>query len=162
MLFAENYDIGRARKLVQGVDVWLNNPRRPQEASGTSGMKAAINGVVNCSILDGWWAEAYDGENGWAIKDSNYFTADEDRDNYESQQLFNILEREIIPCFYDRGANDIPTRWVKRMKESIVTGLSMFSSNRMVSEYNDMFYIEADKSYLQLVENNGEKANWRA
>ena len=159
MLFAENYDIGMARKLVQGVDVWLNNPRRPQEASGTSGMKAAINGVVNCSILDGWWAEAYDGENGWAIKDSNYFTADEDRDNYESQQLFNILEREIIPCFYDRGANDIPTRWVKRMKESIVTGLSMFSSNRMVSEYNDMFYIPAENAYKHLTADNAKVAH---
>ncbi|MBR7119232.1 MAG: alpha-glucan family phosphorylase [Lentisphaeria bacterium] len=159
MLFAENYDIGMARKLVQGVDVWLNNPRRPQEASGTSGMKAAINGVINCSILDGWWAEAYDGENGWAIKDSNYFTVDEDRDNYESQQLFNLLEREIIPCFYDRGANDIPVRWVKRMKESIITGLSMFSSNRMVSEYNEMFYVPAEKAYCALTTDNAALAH---
>ena len=158
MLFAENYDIGMARKLVQGVDVWLNNPRRPQEASGTSGMKAAINGVINCSILDGWWAEAYDGENGWAIKDSNYYTVDEDRDNYESQQLFTLLEREIIPSFYDRGANDIPVRWVKRMKESIVTGLSMFSSNRMVSEYNQMFYVPAENAYKMLTANNAEVA----
>ena len=158
MIFAENYDIGMARKLVQGVDVWLNNPRRPQEASGTSGMKAAINGVINCSILDGWWAEAYDGSNGWAIKDSTYRTVDEDRDNYESQQLFNLLEREIIPSFYERGANDIPVRWVKRMKESIVTGLSMFSSNRMVSEYNEMFYIPAEQAYHRLTANNAEAA----
>ena len=154
MIFAENYDIGMARKLVQGVDVWLNNPRRPQEASGTSGMKAAINGVINCSILDGWWAEAYDGNNGWAINDSSYYTVDEDRDNYESHQLFNLLEREIIPSFYDRGANDIPLRWVKRMKESIITGLSMFSSNRMVSEYNSMFYLPAAEAYQKLTSDN--------
>ena len=158
MIFAENYDIGMARKLVQGVDVWLNNPRRPQEASGTSGMKAAINGVINCSILDGWWAEAYDGKNGWAIHDSSYYTVDEDRDNYESHQLFNLLEREIIPSFYDRGANDIPLRWVKMMKESIITGLSMFSSNRMVSEYNEMFYLPAAEAYGKLVADNADFA----
>ena len=150
LVFLENYDIGMARALVQGVDVWLNTPRRPQEASGTSGMKAAINGVINCSILDGWWAEAYNGENGWAIDSNNYYTEDEDRDNYESQQLFNLLENEIIPCFYERMHNDLPVRWIKRMKESIATGLGHFSSTRMVEDYDITFYQPAIKSYEKL------------
>lgn len=140
LVFLENYDIGMARSLTQGVDVWLNTPRRPQEASGTSGMKAAINGVINCSILDGWWAEGWNGENGWAIEGNDYYTEDEDRDNYESQQLFNLLENEIIPCFYERSGGDLPLRWIKRMKASIVSGLGEFSSERMVEEYNRFFY----------------------
>ena len=103
LLFLENYDIGMARALVQGVDVWLNTPRRPQEASGTSGMKAAVNGVINCSILDGWWAEAYNGENGWAIEGNDYYTEDEDRDNYESQELFNLLGKRDHSQFLRAG-----------------------------------------------------------
>ena len=158
LLFLENYDIGMARHLVQGVDVWLNTPRRPQEASGTSGMKAAINGVVNCSILDGWWAEAYDGENGWAIGSNDYYTDDEDRDNYDSQQLFNLLEHEIIPEFYDRSNGDLPVRWIKRMKESIATGLGVFSSHRMVSEYDKLFYSPAAETYAKLIADNAAYA----
>lgn len=158
LVILENYDIGMARMLVQGVDVWLNNPRRPQEASGTSGMKAAINGVLNCSILDGWWAEAYDGENGWAIEGNDYYVEDEDRDNYEAQELYNILENEIVPCFYERGANDVPIRWVERMKASILTGLCDFSSTRMVEDYNRKFYLPATAAYAKLSENNAEKA----
>ena len=158
LLFLENYDIGMARALVQGVDVWLNTPRRPQEASGTSGMKAAINGVINCSILDGWWAEAWDGENGWAIESNDYYTDDEDRDNYDSQQLFNILEREIIPAFYDRSNGELPIRWIKRMKESIATGLGVFSSCRMVEEYNSEFYLPAAEAYGKLTANNASYA----
>lgn len=150
LVFLENYDIGMARSLTQGVDVWLNTPRRPQEASGTSGMKAAINGVINCSILDGWWAEGYNGENGWAIEGNDYYTEDEDRDNYESQQLFNLLENDIIPCFYERSGGDLPQRWIKRMKASIVTGLGEFSSERMVEEYNRFFYEPAAASYRKL------------
>ena len=150
LVFLENYDIGMARSLTQGVDVWLNTPRRPQEASGTSGMKAAINGVINCSILDGWWAEAYNGENGWAIEGNDYYTEDEDRDNYESQLLFNLLENEIIPCFYERSNGDLPVRWIKRMKASIVTGLGKFSSERMVEEYRRFFYEPAEASYRKL------------
>ncbi len=154
LLFLENYDIGMARALVQGVDVWLNTPRRPQEASGTSGMKAAVNGVINCSILDGWWAEAYNGENGWAIEGNDYYTEDEDRDNYESQELFNLLENEIIPSFYERVGGDLPVRWIKRMKESIVTGLGDFSSTRMVEDYDRMFYRPATKAYEELTADN--------
>ena len=158
LLFLENYDIGMARYLVQGVDVWLNNPRRPQEASGTSGMKAAINGVVNCSILDGWWAEAWDGVNGWAIEGNDYYTEDEDRDNFESQQLFNVLENEIIPCFYERVGGELPSRWIARMKASIATGLGFFSSARMVGDYNRKYYEPAAAAYHQLIADNAAAA----
>ena len=158
LLFLENYDIGMARHLVQGVDVWLNTPRRPQEASGTSGMKAAINGVINCSILDGWWAEAYDGENGWAIEGNDYYTADEDRDNFESQQLFNLLENEIIPCFYERQGGDLPRRWISRMKASIATGLGFFSSARMVEDYNRKFYRPAADAFVSLTTDDAKEA----
>ena len=147
-----------ARHLVQGVDVWLNTPRRPQEASGTSGMKAAINGVINCSILDGWWAEAYNGENGWAIEGNDYYTEDEDRDNFESQQLFNLLENEIIPCFYERGAGDLPKRWIAKMKASIATGLGFFSSARMVGDYNRKYYQPAAKAFATLTANDAAEA----
>ncbi|MDD3886255.1 MAG: alpha-glucan family phosphorylase [Victivallaceae bacterium] len=157
-LVLENYDIGLARSLVQGVDVWLNTPRRPQEASGTSGMKAAINGVINCSILDGWWAEGYNGRNGWAIPGNDFFTEDEDRDNFEAQELFNLIENEIIPCFYERQSGDLPVRWIKRMKESIITGLGDFSSIRMVEDYNRMFYRPACESYEGLVKDNAAYA----
>lgn len=158
LLFLENYDIGMARYLVQGVDVWLNNPRRPQEASGTSGMKAAINGVINCSILDGWWAEAYNGVNGWAIEGNDYYTEDEDRDNFESQQLFNVLENEIIPCFYERIGGELPTRWITRMKASIATGLGQFSSARMVEDYNLKYYTPAAQAYASLIVDNAAPA----
>ena len=158
LIFLENYDIGMARSLVHGVDVWLNNPIRPQEASGTSGMKAAINGVINCSILDGWWAEAYNGLNGWAIDSSEDYTTEEDRDLYESQQLFNLLENEIIPRFYDRSTGDIPRRWVKMMRESIITGLAHFSSTRMVEDYNRKFYLPATAAYSDLTRDGAAHA----
>lgn len=158
LVFLEDYDIALARSLVQGVDVWLNNPRRPEEASGTSGMKAAINGVINCSILDGWWAEAYTPECGWAIVGNENFTDTEDADNYESQEIFNLLEDEIIPCFYERAGGDIPHRWVHRMKESIVMGLGHFSSARMVEDYDRMFYEPARKSYQSLMADNAANA----
>jgi len=157
-IFLENYDIAMARNLVQGVDVWLNTPRRPQEASGTSGMKAAVNGIINCSILDGWWAEAYDGENGWAINGNEYYTTEEDQDNYESQQLFDLLENEIIPCFYERGQNDLPVRWIQRMKHSILTGIGTFSSIRMVQDYQNMFYSKAAAAYRELTQNDAAAA----
>ncbi len=158
LVFLENYDIAMARALVQGVDVWLNTPRRPQEASGTSGMKAAVNGLPNCSILDGWWAEAYNGRNGWAITGNDYLTCDEDRDNYESQQLFALLENEIIPCFYERGGGDLPQRWLRYMKEVIITGLGVFSSERMVEEYNRRFYLPASAAYQDLIAGGAAKA----
>ena len=158
MVFLEDYDMGLARDMLSGVDVWLNTPRRPQEASGTSGMKAAINGVLNCSILDGWWAEAYTPKCGFAILGDDNYEDPEDCDNYESHMLFNTIEHEIIPCFYDRADGDIPHRWIKMMKESIIVGLGNFSSARMVQQYNDEFYTPALKEFEHLFENNAASA----
>ena len=158
LVFLEDYDIGMARKLVQGVDVWLNNPRRPQEASGTSGMKAAINGALNLSILDGWWDEAYYPGNGWAIPGNENYQSPDDCDNFEAQELFNLLENEVIPLFYHRSSNDLPTQWIRMMKNSIAMALGRFSSLRMVENYRDMFYIPAMKNYEMLIADNGAQA----
>jgi starch phosphorylase len=140
LVFLEDYDINLARYLVQGVDVWLNTPRRPNEASGTSGMKAAINGVLNFSVLDGWWREAYNGNNGWAIgEDSDLLT--EGQDKADAASLYHILENEIVPLYYgERGADNIPHEWVARMKESIRTVTPQFSMFRMVREYVERLY----------------------
>ncbi len=158
LVFLENYDISLARSLVKGVDVWLNTPRRPQEASGTSGMKAAVNGVMNCSILDGWWAEAANSEVGWSIIGNENYTDPEDTDNFDAQALFDIIEHEIIPCYYDRRQDDVPHRWIEKMKASIVMALGKFSSARMVEEYRDMFYMPAIAAFNRLEANNGELA----
>lgn len=157
-LVLENYNMGLARELVHGVDVWLNNPRRPQEASGTSGMKAAINGVPNCSILDGWWDEAWTPEVGWAIPSNENYDNPEDQDNCESQALFDLLENEIIPCFYERLGSGYPRRWVKLMKGSIAMSLSRFSSRRMVGEYDCKFYQPSVANYDELMLNDAAKA----
>ncbi len=157
-IMLENYNISLARVMVQGVDVWLNNPRRPQEASGTSGMKAAINGVPNCSILDGWWDEAWTAKCGWAIPNSENYDNLEDQDNFEAQALFDMLENDIIPCFYDRANGDIPQRWINVMKESIKMSLTTFSSRRMVEDYNQKFYLPAIKQHDELMANNAQKA----
>ncbi len=157
IVFLEDYDIELSRYLVQGVDVWLNTPRRPNEASGTSGMKAALNGVINVSVLDGWWDEAYNPNVGWAIgwgeeyEDTNY------QDEIESQTLYNLLEKEIIPLFYDRGRNNIPRKWIDLMKNSMVEICPVFNSNRMVREYTERFYIPAIKKYQTLFKNNQKK-----
>jgi len=158
LVFLEDYDIGLARYLVQGVDVWLNTPARPQEASGTSGMKAAVNGVLNCSILDGWWCEGYNKNCGWAISSGESFENTEDRDYIESQVLYNILESEIIPCFYDRAEGDIPLRWIHMMKESIKMCITHFASRRMVREYNTNFYEPALQSFDDLMAKNAAYA----
>ncbi|MDD3119046.1 MAG: alpha-glucan family phosphorylase, partial [Victivallales bacterium] len=160
LVFLEDYDIGLARYLVQGVDVWLNTPARPQEASGTSGMKASINGVLNCSILDGWWDEAYRAHRnaGWAITSGELFDNVEERDSMEAQVLFHLLENEIIPCFYDRAEGDIPIRWVKMMKEAIKMGIGKFSSGRMVAEYNSRFYGAGVSYYEELMADNAAAA----
>ncbi|WP_176013612.1 alpha-glucan family phosphorylase [Victivallis sp. Marseille-Q1083] len=159
LLFIEDYDIGLARRLVQGVDVWLNTPRRPQEASGTSGMKAAVNGVINCSILDGWWDEAYRPDCGWAIVGNENYEDPEDTDNYESQVLFDLLENEIIPCFYDRPQGDLPIRWLRLMKGSIAMALGKFSSRRMVTQYDEMFYRPAIEAFDHLMADDAQEAH---
>ncbi len=142
IVFLENYDINIARYLVRGADVWLNNPRRPQEASGTSGMKAAINGVVNFSVLDGWWAEAYNGKNGFAIGGERDYPAEDLQDRDDVLSLYSVLENDILPLFFDREGG-IPVRWVAYMKNSIKTVALRYSTHRMVKEYTEKFYIPA-------------------
>ena len=141
--FLEDYDINLARYLVQGVDVWLNTPRRPMEASGTSGMKAAINGVLNFSVLDGWWREAYDGQNGWAIGTEGNPEELESDDESDAESLYTTLEHQIIPLFYQRDQKEISHGWLSRMKRSMRTVIPNFSARRMVKEYVQRLYIPA-------------------
>ena len=144
LVFLEDYDMNLARYLVQGVDVWLNTPRRPNEASGTSGEKAALNGVLNFSILDGWWREGYNGQNGWSIgKDETYATP-ELQDEADAESLYDTLENEIIPLYYQvRSSDGLPGEWIARVKESIRTLAPQFSMRRMVKEYTERLYIPA-------------------
>ena len=142
LVFIEDYDMNVARYLVQGVDVWLNTPRRPNEASGTSGMKAAMNGAMNFSVLDGWWHEAYNGHNGWAIGD-DVAPDSESQDESDIASLYTTLENEIIPLYYDRDGNNIPSKWLKMMKNNLRTITPQFSMRRMVKEYTEQLYIPA-------------------
>ena len=153
ILFLEDYDIGLARAMVQGCDVWLNTPRRPMEASGTSGMKAAMNGTINLSVLDGWFPEAYDGTNGWAIGDERTFIDEEYQDEIESRHLYRILEEEVIPSFYGEDSS-----WTDRQKRTIVTMAGRFSSHRMVEDYTRDLYRPAMARYMHLSEQRGEGA----
>ncbi|MCP5050176.1 MAG: glycosyltransferase family 1 protein [bacterium] len=153
IVFIEDYDMNVARYMVQGVDVWLNNPLRPHEASGTSGMKAVANGGLNLSVLDGWWDEAYDRTNGWAIgsgesgddyNDRNY------QDEVESKAIYSIIENDIIPMFYDCGSDRLPREWIKMMKNAFVSLASFFNTHRMLKEYTDKFYNEAGRNFNTL------------
>jgi glycogen phosphorylase len=141
----EDYDMRIAKFLVQGVDIWLNNPRRPLEASGTSGMKAAANGVVNLSVLDGWWDEGWDGENGngWAIGSRETLQDEAAQDWADAMDLYRILEDEAVPEYYDRDEAGIPVRWVERMRRSIASNLWQFSTTRMLHEYTERLYLPA-------------------
>lgn len=141
--FVEDYDINVCRHLIQGVDVWLNNPRRPLEASGTSGEKAVLNGALNLSILDGWWAEAYDGTNGFAIGDGFSHVDDRITDERDGKGLFKVLEQEVIPLFYDRDDDGLPRNWIKRMMNSISSLAWRFSADRMVADYVHRMYLPA-------------------
>jgi glycogen phosphorylase len=144
IIFLENYDMNIARHLISGVDFWLNTPRRPREASGTSGQKAALSGIPNFSILDGWWAEGYDGTNGWAIGDEREYKDTATQDEADAYSLYTTLEEEIIPAFYTRDpGTDIPTKWVRIMKNSIRTCASRFSMRRMVIDYTEQYYLPA-------------------
>jgi glycogen phosphorylase len=139
----EDYDIRIARYLVQGVDVWLNNPRRPLEASGTSGIKAAMNGVVNVSVLDGWWDEGFTGTNGWAIGGREQAADEQTQDWNDAQDLYRLLENEIVPAWYERDEDDLPRRWLKLMRESMASTLWQFSTTRMLQEYVEQLYLPA-------------------
>jgi starch phosphorylase len=140
ILFVEDYDMGVARELVGGVDVWLNTPRRPLEASGTSGMKACLNGALHASILDGWWAEAFSTDSGFAIGHGEEYHDTEYGDRVEAEALYRLLEDEIVPCFYDRDRGGLPRAWIARMKKSIERTLPVFNTHRMVKEYTSSHY----------------------
>jgi starch phosphorylase len=129
--------------LIQGVDVWLNNPRRPLEASGTSGQKVVLNGGLNCSILDGWWAEGYNGANGFAIGKGTSHISDEVTDKRDGDDLFRVLEEEVIPLFYDRDVDGLPHRWIERMMNSIYSLACRFSAHRMVMDYVRQAYLSS-------------------
>lgn len=140
--FVENYDMHAARYFTQGVDVWLNTPRRPREASGTSGMKATLNGIPNLSILDGWWVEGYNGANGWAVEDTR-FDSREQQDYHDAQSIYRLLEEEIVPLYYTRDRDGIPRGWVEVMREAIRSNAPRFSTRRMVKEYTTELYLKA-------------------
>jgi len=143
IVFVEDYDINVARHLIQGVDVWLNNPRRPLEASGTSGQKVVLNGGLNCSVLDGWWAEAYNGANGFAIGNGSHHVSEEINDARDAADLYRVLEEEVIPLFFDRDADGLPLQWIDRMMNSIDSLASRFSAHRMVMDYVQHAYLPA-------------------
>lgn len=154
VIYLENYDMDMARHMIQGVDVWLNTPRFPMEACGTSGMKACFNGVIHCSVPDGWWAEAYRPGTGWSIGSGEEYDDPELQDRLEAKALYNIIENQIVPIFYDRDKNDIPVNWIKIVKESMKNVCPVFSSNRMLAEYTSEFYVPAYKGTKKLSENN--------
>ena len=146
LVFLEDYDMALARLLVQGVDVWLNNPRRPYEASGTSGMKAGLNGVLNLSVLDGWWCEGYAPELGWAFGGGDGASDEVTQDARDAEELFRLLEHEVVPAFYERDGDGLPLRWLAMMKEAIARVGARFSSNRMVREYVERYYVPAHRA----------------
>ncbi|MBI5094314.1 MAG: alpha-glucan family phosphorylase, partial [Candidatus Hydrogenedentes bacterium] len=167
IIFIEDYDINVSRYMVQGVDCWLNTPRRPMEASGTSGMKASANGALNISIPDGWWCEAERlGENGWSIGKGESYDNPEEQDLVESQALYEILEEEVVPLFYERSRDGLPRRWVGRMKTAIRTICPVFNTNRMVQEYCDRFYLPCTVRRNELRANKRQRcrdlAKWKA
>ncbi len=165
VVFLSDYDMLLTERLVQGVDVWINTPRRPWEACGTSGMKVLVNGGVNLSELDGWWAEAYSPEVGWALGDGQEHGDDPAWDAAEAETMYGLLEREIIPEFYARDTNGIPTAWVKRMRESMAQLTPRFSADRAVREYTEQHYLPAAAAYRERAANKGTVArrlvNWR-
>jgi starch phosphorylase len=139
-VFVDDYDIAVARALYQGCDVWLNNPRRPQEACGTSGMKAALNGALNLSVLDGWWDEWFDGENGWAIPSAEGHQELDRRDDIEASALFDLLERQVVPLFYERDETGVPRRWIRRVQHALISLGPKVSASRMVRDYVEQLY----------------------
>jgi glycogen phosphorylase len=141
LVFIENYDVHVARQMVSGCDVWLNNPRRPLEASGTSGMKAGCHGCLNLSILDGWWREGYDGTNGFAIGTDSSSANVEEQDRVDSENLYKALTEEVIPTFFDRDANGIPRKWLQKVRRAMATLVKQFSTSRMVQEYTEKYYL---------------------
>jgi starch phosphorylase len=164
-IFLSDYDMLLTEHLVQGVDVWINTPRRPWEASGTSGMKVLANGGINLSELDGWWAEAYTPEVGWALGDGQEHGDDPAWDAAEADALYDLLEREVIPEFYSRNGQGIPTAWVARMRNSMASLTPRFSANRAVREYTEQHYLPAAVTYRERAADKGAAGsnivNWK-
>ena len=161
----ENYNIGIARYLVSGVDVWLNNPRRPMEASGTSGQKASVNGVLNFSVLDGWWAEGYNTKNGWTIGTNDEYDSYEIQDNADSSSMYTTLENKIIPTYYEKNKNGISDKWMQLMKNSIISTGGRYSTSRMVCDYTNKLYMplaELNKKYYTDLSSVANYAEWKA
>jgi glycogen phosphorylase len=157
-VFLEDYDMHIARFLVQGADIWLNTPRRPMEACGTSGMKAALNGALNVSTMDGWWCEGYSPKLGWRIGNGEEYQDHNFQDSVESQALYNLIENEIAPLFYDRPSGGMPTAWLQMMKASMKMAMAGFCSLRMISEYEERFYLPASHRFGELVTDSGAEA----
>ena len=155
VIFLSDYDMQLTEHLVQGVDVWINTPRRPWEACGTSGMKVLVNGGINLSELDGWWAEAYTPEVGWALGDGQEHGDDPAWDAVEAEALYDLLEREVVPEFYTRDESGIPTAWVARMRESMARLTPRFSANRTVREYTEQHYLPAAAAYRERAADKG-------
>ena len=152
----ENYNINVARHLVSGVDVWLNNPRRPMEASGTSGEKASVNGIVNFSILDGWWAEGYNTKNGWSIGTNQEYYSYEEQDLADSESIYRTLEDKIIPAYYNKNEKSISETWIRLMKNSIMSTGGKYSTARMLVDYTEKLYmplLNLTNKYFSSLEN---------
>jgi starch phosphorylase len=164
-MFLSDYNMLLSENLVQGVDVWINTPRRPWEACGTSGMKVLVNGGLNLSELDGWWAEAYTPEVGWALGDGHEHGDDPAWDAHEAEELYDLLEREVIPEFYTRDKQGIPVAWVNRMRESMAQLTPQFSTSRTVREYTEHHYLPAAVAYRERSANKGafgvQMIDWR-
>jgi starch phosphorylase len=165
IVFIEDYDMEVARYMVQGVDIWLNTPRRPLEACGTSGMKAVANGALHMSVLDGWWDEGFNPDIGWAIGSRIDYQDHDFQDDLESRTLYDILEKDVVPLFYDRGQDGLPRGWLAMMKSSLHMLCPMFNTHRMVMEYWTRFYVPSATRRSELVEKDWDPlkalANWR-
>jgi len=165
VLFVEDYDMSVGRALTRGVDVWLNNPRRPLEASGTSGQKAAMNGVLNLSVLDGWWPEGFDGMNGWAIGGDRHYDDEARADESDADQLYDLLEREVAPLYYERDQDGVPRAWMRRAARAIVTVTPRFNAQRMVKDYVQRYYAPASERGRAFAADDGalaaDLAAWR-
>ena len=158
IVFIENYDFEVAARMVQGTDIWLNNPRRPMEACGTSGMKAALNGCINLSVLDGWWDEAFNQDVGWSIGGRESYGNTEVQDQIESDLLYATLERDIIPLFFERDQDGLPTEWIKMMKNSIRQLGKGFNSHRMIKDYTEQYYLPAEALFKKFKKSNYAEA----
>jgi starch phosphorylase len=164
VFFLEDYSLELGRLLVQGVDLWLNTPIPPLEASGTSGMKAAMNGALNLSVLDGWWAEGYDGKNGWAIGADEKADGPDAADDLDGDAALRLLDREIAPLFFERDDDGVPRRWLEKVRHSIGTLSHQFDTRRMLQQYRDMAYVPAALASIELRENGfrgAREAVWR-